>query len=80
MNTPLTNDYLARARAILGDRTDTEIEYDKPPLPNGINPKTIWNGNDSDLKKSAENWTRPSIFAAFTGIFLAHCRLVSSPC
>jgi hypothetical protein len=28
MNTPLTNDCLARARAILGDRTDTEIEYD----------------------------------------------------
>ena len=28
MNTPLTNDYLARARAILGDRTDTEIDYD----------------------------------------------------
>jgi hypothetical protein len=28
MITPLSNDYLARARAILGDRTDTEIEYD----------------------------------------------------
>jgi hypothetical protein len=28
MDVPLTNDYLARARAILGDRTDTEIEYD----------------------------------------------------
>jgi hypothetical protein len=28
MNTPLTNDYLARARTILGDRTDTEIESD----------------------------------------------------
>jgi len=42
----------------------------KPPLPNGINPKTLWNGKGSDLKKSAENWTRPSIFAAFTGILL----------
>jgi len=28
MNAPLTNDCLARAREILGDRTDTEIEYD----------------------------------------------------
>jgi hypothetical protein len=28
MDAPLTNDYLARAREILGDRTDTEIEYD----------------------------------------------------
>ena len=28
MNMHLTNDYLARAQAILGDRTDTEIEYD----------------------------------------------------
>ena len=28
MNTPLTNDYLARARTILGERTDTEIESD----------------------------------------------------
>ena len=28
MNTPLTNDYLAQAREILGDRTDPEIEYD----------------------------------------------------
>jgi hypothetical protein len=43
----------------------------KPRLPNGINPKTIWGGNGSDLKKSAKNWTMPSIFAAFTGILLA---------
>ena len=28
MDVNLTNDYLARAREILGDRTDTEIEYD----------------------------------------------------
>jgi hypothetical protein len=28
MDAPLTNDYLARAREILGDRTDAEIEYD----------------------------------------------------
>ena len=28
MDAHLTNDYLARARKILGDRTDTEIEYD----------------------------------------------------
>ena len=28
MNAPLTNDCLARAREILGDRTDTEIDYD----------------------------------------------------
>jgi hypothetical protein len=28
MDAPLTNDYLAGAREILGDRTDTEIEYD----------------------------------------------------
>ena len=28
MDAPLTNDYLARAREILGDRTDPEIEYD----------------------------------------------------
>ena len=28
MDAPLTNDYLARVREILGDRTDTEIEYD----------------------------------------------------
>jgi hypothetical protein len=28
MDAPLTNDYLARAREILGDRTDREIEYD----------------------------------------------------
>jgi hypothetical protein len=28
MDAPLINDYLARARAILGDRSDTEIEYD----------------------------------------------------
>jgi hypothetical protein len=28
MDAHLTNDYLARAREILGDRTDTEIEYD----------------------------------------------------
>ena len=28
MDAQLTNDYLARAREILGDRTDTEIEYD----------------------------------------------------
>jgi hypothetical protein len=28
MDAPLTNAYLARAREILGDRTDTEIEYD----------------------------------------------------
>ena len=28
MDAHLTNAYLARAREILGDRTDTEIEYD----------------------------------------------------
>ena len=28
MDAHLINDYLARARAILGDRTDTEIDYD----------------------------------------------------
>ena len=28
MDVPLTNDYLARAGEILGDRTDPEIEYD----------------------------------------------------
>jgi hypothetical protein len=28
MDAPLTNDYLARAGEILGDRTDPEIEYD----------------------------------------------------
>ena len=28
MDAHLTNDSLARAREILGDRTDTEIEYD----------------------------------------------------
>ena len=28
MNAHLTKHYLARAREILGDRTDTEIEYD----------------------------------------------------
>jgi len=28
MDAHLTNDYLARAREIIGDRTDTEIEYD----------------------------------------------------
>ncbi len=28
MDAHLTNDYFARAREILGDRTDTEIEYD----------------------------------------------------
>jgi|APIni6443716594_1056825.scaffolds.fasta_scaffold872579_2 hypothetical protein len=28
MDAPLTNDYLAQAREILGDRTDPEIEYD----------------------------------------------------
>jgi hypothetical protein len=50
------------------------------PLPNGINPKTLWNGNGSDLKKSAKNWTMPSIFAASTGILLARWRPVSSPC
>ena len=28
MDSHLTNDYLVRAREILGDRTDAEIEYD----------------------------------------------------
>jgi hypothetical protein len=28
MDAPLINAYLAQAREILGDRTDTEIEYD----------------------------------------------------
>ena len=28
MDAPLINNYLARARDILGDRTDAEIEYD----------------------------------------------------
>jgi hypothetical protein len=32
MNAHLTNDYLARAREILGDRTDTEIAYDNTVL------------------------------------------------
>ena len=38
------------------------------------------NGNGSDLKKSAKNWTMPSIFAASTGILLARRQPVSSPC
>ncbi len=49
-------------------------------VPNGINPKTLWRGNGSDLKKSAKNWTMPSIFAASTGILWARWQLVSSPC
>jgi hypothetical protein len=65
MDAPLTNDYHARAREILGDRTDTEIEYDNTVvafLAKGINIKSAVDAANREHPDEALNPNRPVNF------------------
>jgi hypothetical protein len=64
MDAHLTNDYLARAREILGDRTHTEIEYDDTVvafLAKGMDIKSAVDAanrehSDEALKPDSAHW------------------------
>jgi hypothetical protein len=64
MDAHLTNDYLGRAREILGDRTDSEIKYDDTVvafLTKGMNIKSAVNAANREhpeeaLKPDPAHW------------------------